>query len=291
MHEPLAPCTIAVLAVTAVVSVLGFRSREFVEKYLFEPHAILADKQYYRMITSGFLHADVTHLVFNAYSFYSFGSLIELVHGARTLLVIYFGAILGGSLLSLYLHRHHDYRALGASGGVCGVIFASIFLLPGGGILLFPIPVPIPAWLYAIVFLIGSFVGVRRQLGRIGHDAHLGGAVIGLLIATAMHPWIVAASPRLYAAVMGISVSLFVYLWLNPQFLPPSSILDRWRERWAESTQRRVESWRKNEQEEIDRLLDKISRQGMHTLTPAERRRLESLSSNRAGSAKDPPQN
>jgi membrane associated rhomboid family serine protease len=278
MHEPAAIWTIAILAVTALTSFQGFRHPAFLERYIFNPAAVLRDKEYDRLITSGFLHADWVHFGFNAFSLYSFGGLVEEIFGAGTLLLIYFGSILGGSLLSLYLHRHHDYRALGASGGVCGVIFASIFLVPGGRIMMFPLPVPIPAWLYAILFLVGSFIGLRRQIGNIGHDAHLGGAVIGLLITTALHPGIVRASPVLYAAVMTVSVALFGYLWLNPLFLPPASLWARWRQRRAGEKARRAGARALTKEEEIDCLLDKISRSGLHTLNAAEKKELNSFS-------------
>ena len=277
MSEPIAIWTLAILVVTALTSFQGFRSPAFLERYIFDPAAVLGHKEYYRLITSGFLHGDWFHFGFNAFSLYSFGSAVETVFGAGTLLPIYFGSILGGSLLSLYLHRHHDYRALGASGGVCGVIFASIFLLPGGGVMVFPVPVAIPTGLYAILFLVLSFIGLRRQTGNIGHDAHLGGAIIGLLIATALHPGIVRASPVLYAAVMTLAVGLFAYLWWNPLFLPPASLWARWRQRRAAGQARRAGARELSKEEEIDCLLDKISRSGHHTLTAAEKRELNSL--------------
>lgn len=282
MHESIAICTFAILAVTALVSFQGFRNPALVERLIFHPAAILRDKEYYRLLTSGFLHADWTHLLLNGFSFYAFGTTIELIFGVRDLVLIYFGSIVGGGLLSLFLHRHHDYRALGASGGVCGVIFASIFLLPGGSISVLPLPVPlpisIPSWLYAIAFILLSFFGMQRQAGNIGHDAHLGGAIIGLLITTALHPAIVPRSPLLYLAVMGLAAGLFAYLWINPLFLAGTNLLDRWRSSRSGKVPRRTEPREAVSSQEMDQLLDKISQSGMHSLTPRERKRLEELS-------------
>ena len=101
------------------------------ERWIFNPRAILVDKDYHRLYTCGLIHANWTHFAFNAFSFYSFARGIEMLYGPSTMLFIYGCSILGGSLLSLIIHRNHEYRALGASGGVCGIIFASIFLLPG----------------------------------------------------------------------------------------------------------------------------------------------------------------
>ena len=142
--------TLLVIGLTVYTSYLGFQRPFFTERYIFVPVRILRDKQYHRLLSSAFLHGGWLHLGLNMFSLYLFGENIEVIFGALSFLTIYFLSILGGSLLSLYLHRHHDYRALGASGGVCGIIFSSIFLLPGGGIYIIPFPFPIPAWLYAI---------------------------------------------------------------------------------------------------------------------------------------------
>ena len=139
-------------------------------------------------------------------------------------MVIYFAAIVGGNLLSLLVHRHHDYRSYGASGGVSGIILAHIFLFPGGSIAFFPIPVGIPFWLYAIGFLAASFFGMKKQIGNIGHDAHLGGALVGMYTAAALHPGIIAASPKLFAAISAGTILLFLYLAKNPLFLPAGGI-------------------------------------------------------------------
>src|SRR5438132_1953076 len=176
MNEPIALCNALIIGVACLVSWLGFRSRAFEEKYIFEPEAILAWKEYYRLLTSGFLHAGWWHLLVNMLSLYLLGRYVELVFGAGHFLLIYFGPIIGGNLLSVYVHRHHEYRAYGASGGVCGIIFAHILMFPTGGISMFFIPVAIPGWLYALGFMLISFYGMKEHnRGNIGHDAHLGG--------------------------------------------------------------------------------------------------------------------
>jgi membrane associated rhomboid family serine protease len=214
MNETLAPFNAVVIAATVLVSLGGLRSSDFLERFLFAPRPILREGEYHRLLTSGFLHADWAHLFFNMYSLYSFGAPIERVFGAGIFVAIYFAGIVGGNLVSLFLHRNDDYRALGASGGVCGVIFAAIFLMPGGMVYVFPIPAAVPSPVYAILFIFISFFGIRSRVGRIGHDAHLGGAIIGLLVATWIRPSIVSQSRILYAIVMGISFILFVYLYL-----------------------------------------------------------------------------
>src|SRR5262245_51565344 len=148
MNEPI--CTLLLIVITTVATLLVFRDRSLEPKFIFWPEAILAGKQYYRLVTSAFLHADGWHLLVNMMTLYLFGSVIEFSYGAVQLILIYFGAIVGGSLLSLLVHRHHDYRAYGASGGTCGLVFAYILLFPGGYVRMFYLPIAVPGWAYAL---------------------------------------------------------------------------------------------------------------------------------------------
>ena len=280
MNMSFAIGTTAIIVFTVYWSYRGFKDSRFTNEYIFSPIYIQKDKQYHRLISSGFLHANWIHLIFNMLSLYFFGVDIELVAGLGEFLLIYLGSIVGGNLLSLYLHRHHDYRALGASGGVCGIIFASIFLFPGGSMFVFPLPIPIPSWLYAILFIIVSFFGMRNQWGRIGHDAHLGGAIVGLLITTILRPSIVLRSPVLYLTVMGISAGLFYYLYKDPRHVPIGLLFSRayWQSMWLDAQARKRARRERLDDETLNRLLDKISRSGMESLTASEKRQLEAIS-------------
>ena len=123
MQDPIAPITIALIGVTVYLSWRGFKNGAFFDKYSFRIDSILGRKEYYRVISSGFLHTDLPHLIFNAFCFYSFAEGIELLFGKAALLSIYFLSLVGGGLLSLLIHRnHHDYTAVGASGAVSGII-------------------------------------------------------------------------------------------------------------------------------------------------------------------------
>jgi membrane associated rhomboid family serine protease len=275
----IAPATIIVLVVTALASFYAFQRPDIKERWIFNPQAILADKQFYRMITSGLIHADWIHFGFNAFSFYSFGRNIEEVYGAKTLLLIYGSSILGGSLLSLIIHRNHDYRALGASGGVCGVIFASIFLLPGSSITMFPLPIGIPAWLYAVLFLDGSFIAHRKQADNIGHDAHLGGAIVGLLLSAGMYPELVFAAPWMFAAVLGLSLVILMILIFDPAHILDRHLhLNRSTPGGGRLREYDENRGRNQKKAEIDRLLDKVAEKGLDKLSTSERKRLDELS-------------
>jgi len=273
------PATILILVVTGIATLAAFQRPDLRQRWIFNPQAILADKQYYRMLSSGLIHADLPHFIFNAISFYSFAQMIETDFGPKVLLVIYGASIFGGSLLSLVIHRHHDYYALGASGGVCGVIFASIFMLPGSSVVIFPFPFGVPALLYAVIFLAGSFIGHRKQRDNIGHDAHLGGAVIGLLTATAMYPHLVFAAPWTFAIVLTLSIVIIWILVCAPSHLPFRLGKDTVTVEGGERGRRYQENRLKNEMSaEMDGLLEKISSKGMESLSAAERKKLEQLS-------------
>ena len=273
--EPSAVCNWLVILVTCGFSFAGFRLRGFEEKYIFWPQAILGGRQYYRLLTSGFLHANGTHLGMNMLSLYFFGPRIEWSLGGMRFLIIYFAAIVGGNLLSLFVHRHHDYRSYGASGGVSGIILASIFLFPGGSVYFFLVPVGIPSWLYAVGFLAASFYGMKNQVGNIGHDAHLGGALVGLYTAAAMRPRIILASPRLFAVISVGTILLMVYL-ARKSLIPPAGGFA-----FPKLARTKGDSGlpaHKRTEREIDAILAKIGKKGMQSLTPEEQALLRETS-------------
>ncbi len=264
--------TLLIVAVTAIVSLRAFQDPRLRDKLIFSPYPILAGREYYRLVSSALIHLDGRHLLFNMLSLYWFGNELERSIGRNQLLLIYVSSIVGGSLLSLFLHRNHDYRALGASGGVCGIIFAFVFLIPDRKIFMLPLPFGMPAWLYAILFMVAEFKGMRSPQSKVGHDAHLGGAIAGLLITTALYPAIVSWSPWLYATVMGSNVAILFYLWINPMHLPLKSFVGHG------SRQRVAHLPAKPTTEEVDLILEKISSIGLHSLTEKERQILREAS-------------
>jgi membrane associated rhomboid family serine protease len=274
MQELSAPGTIGLIILTVLVSLNGFRDRAFCERNLFSVYEILAGKEYRRLVTSAFLHADLAHLTLNMVSLYLFGQYIEAAVGIGQFLVIYFAAVIGGDLLALWLHRHHEYRAYGASGGVCGVIFSYVLLFPDSGISFFMLPFWIPGWLYAILYLAGSFFALKSQLGNIGHDAHIGGAVIGLWITALLVPAAARQHLNIFLGISAVGALGCVYLFKNPMLLPLRSFLPSGSNR----SQSRQHSKPIKESAEIDAILEKIGREGIHSLTPREAALLKSTS-------------
>lgn len=278
--------TLVTIVVTVVFSWAAFARPELEERFIFDPERILAWKQYYRLVSSGFLHADWRHLTWNMISLYFFGPILEVVLGAEQFLGIYLGSIIGGNLLSLYVHRHHEYRAYGASGGVCGVIFAHILLWPTGSIGLFMLPVAVPGWLYAILFMAGSFYAMKTARDNIGHDAHLGGAIVGLLITAIIEPDALQQNWEIFLLIFGVAGGLLIYLWLNPLLLSSEVQLPF---RSQKARQRKLPQY-KREEMELDALLEKVAAHGMDSLDKEELARLQAASGKyqRRGESKKP---
>jgi membrane associated rhomboid family serine protease len=274
MNEPAVVYTIAIIVLTVGCSLLGFRDPGFTERFIFSPLEVLAGKQYYRLVTSAFLHLDLNHLLMNMITLFLFGRILEAHVGPWQFLLIYFASVVGGSLLSLWLHRNHDYRALGASGGVCGVVFSYVAMFPTGTILSHFV-IPIPAWAYGILFLVGSFVALRRQADNIGHDAHIGGAMIGLWTTGALQTWAVRDNLKWFLILSAVALALFFYFIKNPMMLPVSVFAGKWNRRKEE---KRRASPRRRETHDVDAVLDKISREGMDSLNAEERALLQSVS-------------
>lgn len=210
------PIVLILIGLTVLTSIQGFNSMRFFERYKFNVGAILgAPKQWDRLISSAFLHGDYMHLLFNMLTLYFFSDIIIEAFSTWQYLLIYFAAVIGGGLLSLWMNRkNYYYSAIGASGGVVGILFASIAIDPHIGIAFFFIPIPIPGWIFAIIYLGYSIYGMQAQVGNVGHDAHLGGAVIGLLMAILFAPVLLSIN-GLYIGLMIIPLIILAYLVLN----------------------------------------------------------------------------
>jgi membrane associated rhomboid family serine protease len=278
VEDDISPICFLIIAGTGVFSFFGFTRYGFLEKYIFDIQRILRDKEYYRIFTSALLHGSWMHLIFNMYTLYSFGSVIEWKCGFVRFLLIYISGIFGGSLVSLILHRNHEYRALGASGGVCGIVFACIFLIPDSSVYLFFIPYPIPAHVFAIMFMLFSYFGLRAQADNIGHDAHLGGAIVSLLVTTALYPEIVPKNPILYPSVLILALLFLFMLYLKPMHLMSSATRFKIHMPDKKKKQAVEEQKEPTDDEILNRLLDKVKEAGIHSLTYVERQQLERIS-------------
>ncbi len=218
--EDIGIVTIGIIALNVLVSYNGFSNPVFFENNLFQVSRILGGKDYKRMVTSGFLHTDWTHLLFNMFSFYSFSTSLEYYLGPVKFLLLYFISLIGGNVLSLFIHQHHgNYRAVGASGAVCGIIFAAIALFPGIEIGFIFIPIPIAGWVFGIIYALYTIYGIKSSLGNIGHEAHLGGGIIGLLVAIILEPTTLISNTFAISMIAIPTLGFIIVLIVKPSLL------------------------------------------------------------------------
>ena len=184
----MSPILIAIIIANVLFSLKGFNDIVFFRKFEFHIGSIRAGDQI-RMITSGFLHADMGHLFFNMFTLFMFASVVIDYFGSASFFLIYMGSLVFGSLLTLLIHKNdYSYRAIGASGAVTGILYSAILIKPSMSLFLFFIPIPIPAYLFGICYLLYSIYGMKTKRDNIGHTAHFGGAIGGYLITLIKEP-------------------------------------------------------------------------------------------------------
>ena len=201
---------IAIIATTILFSLKGFNDLAFFRKYEFHIGSIRAGEQI-RMISSGFLHADVGHLFFNMFTLYMFAPVVINYFGSASFLLIYMASLVFGSLLTLLMHKNdYSYRAIGASGAVTGILYSAILIDPSMSLYLFFIPIPIPAYLFGIGYLLYSIYGIKAKNDNIGHTAHFGGAIGGYLITLAKEPMMIVDNTAMVVLLAIPIVILFI---------------------------------------------------------------------------------
>lgn len=265
-----------IILLTIIVSYKGFKDHFFLDKYSFKVDAVLIQKDYKRIITSGFLHVGWTHLIFNMLALYFFSSSLENYIGAMNFLVIYLSGLLGGDLLSLFIHRHHgEYSSVGASGAITGIIFSSIALFPGMNIGLFLLPA-IPGWLFGTAYVLISIYGIRSRTDNIGHDAHLGGGLAGMLVAILLFPSALIENTFTIVIVAVPAILFILFIVYKPQALLIDNIFFKNRQNLTVEDKYNLN--KRNRQKELDKLLEKIHNKGMNSLSKKEKATLEEYS-------------
>lgn len=202
--------TIIIIAANIIISMKGFNDISFFEKYKFNIGSIRRGEQI-RMFSSAFLHADFSHLLFNMLTLYFFANVVIAQVGVTYFVVIYVASLLAGNLLSFYFHKDEpNYSAIGASGAVMGILYSAILFYPDMSLFLFFIPIPIPAWIFGIGYLLYSIYGMKSRMGNIGHDAHIGGALGGYVLTLVYAPYLFQTSLWIVALLAIPLVILFV---------------------------------------------------------------------------------
>jgi len=210
----MSPVLLVIIAVTAIISYIAFNNQALFEKYKFNVGAILQRKEYIRLLSAGFLHADLMHLLFNMMTLYFFGPIVVQAFGDLGFLLVYFGSVLLGNIFSLYLYKNQAwYSAIGASGGVSGILFASIAMIPDLGIYFFFIPIAIPGYIFGFLYFAYSVYMMLnpKHNDNIGHAAHLGGAFFGLVYAVGLQPER-AVENALFLGIMALPLIYMAYM-------------------------------------------------------------------------------
>ena len=188
--------TLALVIITGLISYQAFTNPAMKAKLLHRPVEEHRDKEYYRLLTHGFIHADWTHLLINMYVLYMFGEMVERyfthsmggMKGRMAYLFMYLATIVAASLYTHFKHKNNPYyAALGASGATSGIMFAFALFDPWAILLLFFI-LPCPAIVAAVLYLVYSSWASKNSRDNIGHDAHFWGAVFGFLFTIALNP-------------------------------------------------------------------------------------------------------
>ncbi len=179
-----------IFVVTIAASLAGlYGNRQIIDRSLFRPYEFLRKKQYASVISSGFVHADLPHLIFNMMTFYFFAFPLEKQIGSVRFAALYFLGLVVSDVGTFLKHRDDpQYASLGASGAISAVLFAAIVYFPWMELFIIPIPLPIPAPLFAVAYVGYSWWSARQARGRVNHDAHLGGALFGLLFVLLTNP-------------------------------------------------------------------------------------------------------
>ena len=197
---------LGLIIANVLVSLKGFNDNGFFNKYKFQIGSIKAGEQL-RMISSGFLHADWMHLGFNMYALYLFGKIVVNSFGDVYFMLIYLASLLAGSAYSFMQNKEDDYySAVGASGAVSGIVFSAIILYPEMKLMMLPIPIPLPGYVFGVGYLLYSIYGMKNKLGNIGHSAHLGGAIGGFVLTLFLQPSVVSNNTIL-VTVMGAIIA------------------------------------------------------------------------------------
>lgn len=201
---------IAIIIGNALISYKAFTDTFFFRKYEFHIGSIRAGEQI-RMLTSGFLHVDTSHLFFNMFTLYMFAPYVIENLGVLFFVYIYFASLIAGNLLTLYFHKDdYNYRAVGASGAVMGIIYSAILLEPNLYMYGF-----IPGYIFGFIYLLFSIYGMKAKKDNIGHVAHFGGAIGGYVITLARDPELFQSETITVVALLIPIIVLFFLLKFN----------------------------------------------------------------------------
>ncbi len=190
MDPSSSPVSIAVFFITIAISIYAWYGRSNIyDNWAFSPWEFTHHGKWYLVITKGFIHADYMHLIFNMMTYYFFAFRLEKTVGSFAFFIIYFGSLVLSDISTIIKNRNNaGYRAVGASGAIAGIIFSYVLFDPSSKLMIFFIPIGIPAPIFALLYLAYCYFASKRSNDQINHEAHLWGAITGLAITIILFP-------------------------------------------------------------------------------------------------------
>lgn len=211
MSSDISPVVLLIIAANVLFSWKGFNDQHFFSKFKFQVGAIKKGEKI-RLLSSGFLHVDFSHLLFNMFTLYIFADHVVFYLGIWKFLIIYFGSLIFSSLFALNYHKTDlYYTAVGASGAVMGILYAAILLDPTMSLAFIFFPVPIPGYIFGLGYLLYSIYGMKKSIGNIGHSAHIGGAIAGYVLTIMLFPDVLEYNLKLVIILAIPIILLFVF--------------------------------------------------------------------------------
>jgi len=200
-----APVASAIFAITLIFSILAFSSDALYERCILHPYSVARGERVYTLLTSGLIHKDLSHLFFNMFSYYFFAFQLELRIGHWQFALLYVASLILSDMPTVIKHKEdYWYHSLGASGAISAVVFSYILFEPMSKMGILFIPIPIPAILFGVLYLVYCAYASRRGVGNINHDAHFYGAVCGIIITVSLYPMVVPS----FLHAIGSSIGL-----------------------------------------------------------------------------------
>lgn len=185
------------ILLNVLVSYKGFSDPSFFDRYKFSVLQLYR-REYFRLLTSGFLHVNTAHLIVNMFALYMFGDVVIHIIGVDLFVFIYFVCLLAGNYFTYFNHKNEsNYTAVGASGAVTGIVYSSILIFPQMKLAFLFLPIPIPAYVFGILYLFYTLFGMHSRRDNIGHAAHFGGAVSGVVLTLLLDPSLIYAKANL----------------------------------------------------------------------------------------------
>ena len=262
--------TITLIIVTTIISYRGFRNEFFLDRYSFRPQRVVKNREFLRFISSGFLHVSWMHLIINMLVLYAFGSGLELLLGSIALLFIYFISLIGGNVFALWIHKYnHQYNSVGASGAISGLVFATIAIRPHHSLFL-----GIPMWFVGLAYVALTVIAIRSQRRDVGHAAHLGGGLIGMLTILAIMPNLFVENWIYILAISLPAIGLIVIMIYRPNLI----LIDKRTQKKQLTYDDHYNISKADQKKEVDRILEKINEKGISSLTKKERELLDEYS-------------